>query len=130
MLARFIVISFFSLVLSLGVSGADAAELINNFSSDITINDDASLLITEVIEVVSEGRDIRRGIYPSENGYHLRWYRGRSWKPGSTSSFSRNLGSSLGAAVASSVTAPGSSSGSGGGGFSGGGGGGGGGGGW
>jgi hypothetical protein len=102
-LARFIVISFFSLVLSLGVSGADAAELINNFSSDITINDDASLLITEVIEVVSEGRDIRRGINPSENGYHPHWYRGRSW----------NLGSSLGAAVASSVTAPGSSSGSG-----------------
>ncbi len=62
-LARFIVISFFSLLLSLGVSGTDAAELINNFSSDITINDDASLLITEVIEVVSEGRDIRRGIY-------------------------------------------------------------------
>jgi hypothetical protein len=67
---------------------------------------------------------------PSENGYHPRWYRGSSWKPGTTNSFSRNLSSSLGAAVASSVTAPGSSSGSGGGGFSGGGGGGGGGGGW
>jgi uncharacterized membrane protein YgcG len=67
---------------------------------------------------------------PSENGYQPRWYRGSSWKPGTTSSFSRTLSSGLGAAVASSVTAPGSSSGSGGGGFSGGGGGGGGGGGW
>ncbi len=122
-LARYIVISFFLLVLSPGVSDTDAAELIKRFSSDITINDDASLLITEVIEVVSEGRDIRRGINPSENGYHPHWYRGRSWKPGSTSSFSRNLGSSLGAAVASSVRAPGSSSGSGDAGFSGGGGG-------
>jgi uncharacterized membrane protein len=68
---------------------------------------------------------------PSDNGYHPRWYRGNSWRPGATGSFSRNLGSSLGAAVASSVTPPGSSSGSsGGGGFAGGGGGGGGGGGW
>jgi uncharacterized membrane protein len=56
-------------------------------------------------------------INPSGNGYHPRWYRGNSWKPGTTSSFSRNLGSNLGAAVASSVTAPGSSSGGGGGGW-------------
>jgi hypothetical protein len=67
---------------------------------------------------------------PSDNGYRPRWYRGNSWRPGATGNFSRNLSSSLGAAVASSVTPPGSSSGSGGGGFSGGGGGGGGGGGW
>lgn len=62
--------------------------------------------------------------------YRPRWYRGSSWHPGDSGSFSRSLGASLGTAVASSVTAPGSSSGSGGGGFSGGGGGGGGGGGW
>jgi uncharacterized membrane protein len=65
---------------------------------------------------------------PSGDGYRPRWYRGNSWRSGG--GFSRSLGSSLGAAVASSVTPPGSSSGSGGGGFSGGGGGGGGGGGW
>ncbi|MBT8442717.1 MAG: DUF2207 domain-containing protein [Gammaproteobacteria bacterium] len=67
---------------------------------------------------------------PGESGYRPRWYSGRHWEPGNTASFTRNLGSSLGAAVASSTTAPGSSSGSGGGGSSGGGGGGGGGGGW
>jgi len=65
-----------------------------------------------------------------EHGYRPRWYRGSSWRPGHTGTFSRGLGASLGTAVASSVRAPGSSSGSGGGGFSGGGGGGGGGGGW
>jgi uncharacterized membrane protein len=63
-------------------------------------------------------------------GYRPRWYRGTAWRPGHGGAFSRGLGASLGTAVASSVTAPGSSSGSGGGGFSGGGGGGGGGGGW
>ena len=67
---------------------------------------------------------------PGDSGYEPRWYSGRDWRPGETSSFTRSLGNSLGAAVASSTTAPGSSSGSGGGGSSGGGGGGGGGGGW
>jgi hypothetical protein len=68
---------------------------------------------------------------PGEStGYRPRWYRGTAWRPGHGGSFSRGLGASLGTAVASSVTAPGSSSGSGGGGSSGGGGGGGGGGGW
>jgi uncharacterized membrane protein YgcG len=67
---------------------------------------------------------------PGDDGYRPRWYRGRHWRPGDAASFTRNLGKSLGAAVAASTTAPGSSSGSGGGGFSGGGGGGGGGGGW
>jgi len=67
---------------------------------------------------------------PGGSGYQPRWYRGRLWRPGDTESFTRSLGNSLGAAVASSTTAPGSSSGSGGGGSSGGGGGGGGGGGW
>jgi len=65
-----------------------------------------------------------------ENGYRPPWYRGSAWRPGQTGMFTRSLGTGLGAAVASSVHAPGSSSGSGGGGFSGGGGGGGGGGGW
>jgi len=65
-----------------------------------------------------------------EHGYQPRWYRGSSWRPGSSGSFGKSLGASLGTAVASSVSPPGSSSGSGGGGFSGGGGGGGGGGGW
>jgi uncharacterized membrane protein YgcG len=65
-----------------------------------------------------------------DHGYRPRWYRGKAWRPGHTGAFSSSLGTSLGAAVASSVRAPGSSSGSGGGGSSGGGGGGGGGGGW
>ncbi|MCH2212905.1 MAG: DUF2207 domain-containing protein [Fuerstiella sp.] len=69
--------------------------------------------------------------------YHPDWYRGRYWNPSSRSDFASILGSSLGQAISSSSTAPGSSSGSSssgsgfsGGGFSGGGGGGGGGGGW
>ncbi len=65
-----------------------------------------------------------------EGGYRPRWYRGRAWRPGHAKNFAGTLGTSLGSAVASSVTPPGSSSGSGGGGSSGGGGGGGGGGGW
>lgn len=62
--------------------------------------------------------------------YQPVWYHGSHWSTHDLGGFSDALGSSLGAAVASSATAPGSSSGSGGGGSSGGGGGGGGGGGW
>jgi uncharacterized membrane protein len=61
--------------------------------------------------------------------YHPSWYNG-SWNTLNLSSTTAGLSSSLGSAISSSVTAPGSSSGGGGGGFSGGGGGGGGGGGW
>jgi uncharacterized membrane protein len=72
------------------------------------------------------------GSAPGESGtgYRPRWYRGSRWHSSHAGSFGRTLGSGLGMAVASSVTAPGSSSGSSGGGSSGGGGGGGGGGGW
>jgi hypothetical protein len=42
---------------------AQAAEHIKRFASDITINGDASLLVTEVIEVQAEGANIKRGIY-------------------------------------------------------------------
>ena len=65
--------------------------------------------------------------------YAPRWYSGSHWNPHNVSGFSSSVGSSLGSAIASSSTAPGSSSGfggGGGGGSSGGGGGGGGGGGW
>lgn len=64
------------------------------------------------------------------HAYRPAWYRGRHWSSSRIGGFSSALGSSLGAAVAGSSTAPGSASGSGGGGSSGGGGGGGGGGGW
>ncbi|TNF49087.1 DUF2207 domain-containing protein, partial [bacterium] len=63
-------------------------------------------------------------------GYSPSWYRGPGWSHSHPGKFTSSLGSSLGAAIASSSTAPGSSSGFGGGGSSGGGGGGGGGGGW
>ncbi|MEJ2491126.1 MAG: DUF2207 domain-containing protein [Desulfuromonadales bacterium] len=62
--------------------------------------------------------------------YRPLWYHGQHWQVNNLGGFSASLGKSLGAAVGSSATAPGSSSGSGGGGSSGGGGGGGGGGGW
>jgi uncharacterized membrane protein YgcG len=62
--------------------------------------------------------------------YAPAWYAGSGWNIHNMGSFSRELGSSLGSAISSAATAPGSSSGGGGGGSSGGGGGGGGGGGW
>lgn len=43
--------------------GQDARERITNFSSELVINEDASLVVTETIEVVAQGRQIRRGIY-------------------------------------------------------------------
>jgi hypothetical protein len=66
---------------------------------------------------------------PDKASYHPSWYNG-SWNTLNLSKATSSLSSSLGSAISSSVTAPGSSSGGGGGGFSGGGGGGGGGGGW
>ena len=62
--------------------------------------------------------------------YSPAWYAGPGWDIHNMGGFSRELGSSLGSAISSASTAPGSSSGGGGGGSSGGGGGGGGGGGW
>jgi len=62
--------------------------------------------------------------------YAPAWYAGPGWNIHNMGGFSRELGSSLGSAISSAATAPGSSSGGGGGGSSGGGGGGGGGGGW
>ena len=62
--------------------------------------------------------------------YSPAWYAGPGWNSRDLGGFSRDLGSSLGTAISSSASAPGSKSGGGGGGSSGGGGGGGGGGGW
>jgi uncharacterized membrane protein YgcG len=62
--------------------------------------------------------------------YSPGWYAGSAFNVSQIAGFSSQLGSSLGAAISSSATAPGASSASGGGGSSGGGGGGGGGGGW
>ena len=42
---------------------AHAFEFIENFNSDITVNPDGSLTITETIRVHHEGKQIRRGIY-------------------------------------------------------------------
>ena len=60
-------------------SGVWAEERILNFHSDITINEDSSLSVTETIRVTSEGQNIRRGIfrdfpttYTDENGRRVR----------------------------------------------------------
>ncbi|MDX1484490.1 MAG: DUF2207 domain-containing protein [Alphaproteobacteria bacterium] len=52
-------------VLLVGVPGtpAQARERIVSFASDITIHTDASMTVSETISVISERRDIRRGIY-------------------------------------------------------------------
>jgi uncharacterized membrane protein YgcG len=63
-------------------------------------------------------------------GYHPRWYSGKTWDSSRMGSFAGSVGSSLSSAISASSTAPGSRSGGGGGGSSGGGGGGGGGGAW
>jgi uncharacterized membrane protein YgcG len=73
---------------------------------------------------------LARAATDSGDGYQPSWYRGSGWQAASAGAFASGLGSSLGSAISSSSTAPGSSSGGGGGGSSGGGGGGGGGGGW
>ena len=43
--------------------GALAREVIENFSSEVLIQPDGTLEVTEEITVIAEGRDIRRGIY-------------------------------------------------------------------
>ncbi|KGF67049.1 hypothetical protein LL06_24600, partial [Hoeflea sp. BAL378] len=55
-------IAALTLSLLLG-AGAEAREEIRNFRADITVNDDASLEVTETITVNAEGNDIRRGIF-------------------------------------------------------------------
>lgn len=57
---RFIVAFILSFSLSLS---AHATEFIENFNSDITVNQDGSLTITETIRIHHEGNKIRRGIY-------------------------------------------------------------------
>jgi uncharacterized membrane protein YgcG len=42
---------------------ATAAEVINNFASNVSLRTDGSVAVTEVIDVTSEGIEIRRGIY-------------------------------------------------------------------
>jgi len=55
-----ILIIFFSI---LGVSLSSAEERILVFHSDITVHEDGSLTVKETIRVVSEGKEIKRGIY-------------------------------------------------------------------
>jgi hypothetical protein len=58
---------------------ARAEEVISNFTSDVTVNVDASLDVTETIVVISEGSEIKRGIlrdfpttYTDKNGVRVR----------------------------------------------------------
>jgi hypothetical protein len=53
----------FILLLALLVPAAEAEEKILNFHSDITVNEDASLLVKETIRVISEGQKIKHGIF-------------------------------------------------------------------
>ncbi|MDJ0759374.1 MAG: DUF2207 domain-containing protein [Woeseiaceae bacterium] len=54
-----------TLILLLLSFAAHADERILSFHSDIVVNSDASILVTETIRVRAEGRQIRRGIYRS-----------------------------------------------------------------
>lgn len=58
----FLLISIFSL-LNAPFSAAYASEVIRNFHSDITVHEDASMTVRETIRVISEGIQIRHGIY-------------------------------------------------------------------
>ena len=53
---------FISLLILLSTT-AQAEEIIRSFKSDIQINADASLTVTETITVQAEGQQIKRGIY-------------------------------------------------------------------
>ena len=44
-------------------SAASASEVIRDFHSDITVHEDASMTVRETIRVISEGIQIRHGIY-------------------------------------------------------------------
>lgn len=57
---RFLLLTFITLV---HVYSAQADERILNFASDIAVQSDGRVLVTETIEVRSEGKQIRRGIY-------------------------------------------------------------------
>lgn len=50
------------LALLLGPAGARAEERILDFTSEVRIEADASLLVTETIRLVAEGREVKRGI--------------------------------------------------------------------
>lgn len=52
----------FALCLILFAPGAQAREAIISFDSEVTIEEDASLLVTETITVIAEGNLIKRGI--------------------------------------------------------------------
>src|SRR3989344_32845 len=59
-------LTFLAFVLAIGlfaVQPAFAAEEIRSFHSDITVNPNSTITVTETIAVVAEGNEIRRGIY-------------------------------------------------------------------
>ncbi len=60
MRSKIILIIFYSL---LGYSVSFAEERILRFHSDITVHQDSSLTVKETIQVVSEGKEIKHGIY-------------------------------------------------------------------
>jgi uncharacterized membrane protein YgcG len=53
----------FLAALVLGAGPAAAQERITSFVSDVAVQQDSSLEVTETIDIVSEGNQIRRGIY-------------------------------------------------------------------
>lgn len=57
--------ALFALVLSLGLapSRADAQERILSYDVEVVVERSGDLLVREIIDVVAEGREIRRGIY-------------------------------------------------------------------
>ncbi|HUG46437.1 MAG TPA: DUF2207 domain-containing protein, partial [Sphingomicrobium sp.] len=50
-------------LLVLAAAPAVAEERITSFTSDVAVQEDSSLEVTETIEIVAEGKRIRRGIY-------------------------------------------------------------------
>ena len=69
---RVLAAAFLLVLISIG--GVRAAETITSFHSDIRVEADGDLIVTETIAVVAEGRDIRRGIYRD-----FPTVRGRTW---------------------------------------------------
>ena len=63
MLHRVLISLLVILCLSFPSIESVAQEVIKSFHSEIEVNNDGSLVVTEFITVNSEGRNIRRGIF-------------------------------------------------------------------
>ncbi len=71
-MGRFFRIVLAALCVLLAPLGATASEQINDFDVVIDVQRDGDIIVTEIIDVTSEGSQIRRGIFRDLPGYYLK----------------------------------------------------------